>query len=644
MAQSVQSSLDPLLTRLRARFPEASPADWEPFETRLSAHFERLSALLSSLYGQRPDFPEQLEGLVESAARSWLARPDGLKTLDAERESAPLWFESQEMLGAACYVDLFAGDLAGIRAKIPYFKELGLTYLHLMPLFLSPAESDGGYAVSSYRETNPALGTMDELAEVAADLRRNGISLVLDFIYNHTSDEHAWAKRALAGDPEYQAYYFIFPDRSMPDAYDAHLAEIFPQVRRGNFSYRAEMDAWVWTTFHNFQWDLNYRNPVVLRRMAEEMLFLANVGAEVLRLDAVAFAWKELGTISQNLPQAHTLIQIFNALARIAAPALLFKSEAIVHPDEVARYIAVEECQLSYNPLLMASLWEALATQDTRLLQIGMQKRFDIDAGTAWVNYVRGHDDIGWGFADEDAAQLDIDGFEHRQFLNAFYTGQTEGSFARGVLFAFNPDTQDARIAGTCASLAGLERELETGDAAEIDLSIRRILLMHSVILSIGGIPVLFLGDEIGMLNDPGYRDDPAKADDSRWIHRPPADPQRFARRNDASSVEGRIFSGLRRMIAVRSQTPAFAGQDTTFIDKGSPQVFGTLRRSEGQRVLALANFSQEAQTVAASTLRPYGQRFTDLLTGETVPADDLTLDAYRFVWLETGGREENQT
>lgn len=639
MTLPAKTTLENLLPGLKARFSEVDPDAWEPFETRLKAHFERLTVLLASLYGQRPDFSDHLGGFVETAARMWIARPADLKTLDTQREQEPLWFDSQEMLGASCYVDLFAGDLAGIRDKIPYFNELGLTYLHLMPLFRSPAESDGGYAVSDYRAVNPALGNMDELISLARDLRGNGISLVLDFIYNHTSDEHAWAQRALEGDPEYRAYYYVFPDRTMPDAYDAHLAEIFPQVRRGNFSYRPEIDAWVWTTFHNFQWDLNYENPVVLQRMAEEMLFLANAGAEVLRLDAVAFAWKEMGTVSQNLPQAHTLIQIFNVLARIAAPALLFKSEAIVHPDEVARYISVEECQLSYNPLLMASLWEALATQHVHLLDYGLRKRFEIVDGTAWVNYVRGHDDIGWGFADEDAAELDIHGFYHRQYLNEFYTGETEGSFARGLLFGFNPDTKDARICGTGASLAGLEKALDKRDETAIDLAIRRILLMHSIILSIGGIPVLFLGDEIGMLNDYGFRDDPTQAEDNRWVHRPAADWEQFNRRNSETSVEGRVFRGLRHLIALRRETPALAGHDTTMLDTGNAHVLGYVRRRDGQQIVVMANFSERKQNIEASLFEAHGQRFTDLVTGEAKLVDsDLVLAAYRFVWLKTQG------
>ncbi len=462
------------MPRLEARFAGADPAAWTAFVARLRAHFPRLFRLLLHLYGAHYDFFYHLERILETGAEMWLARPADLKALDARREADQGWFQSQQMLGGVCYVDLFAGNLAGIRAKIPYFRELGLTYLHLMPLFACPAgENDGGYAVSDYRQVNPTLGTMAELAELASELRANGISLVVDFVFNHTSDEHAWAKRALAGDPAYQDFYYMFPDRQMPDAYERHLREIFPDARPGSFTWRPDVNRWVWTTFNSFQWDLNYSNPAVFRAMLKELLFLANAGVEVLRLDAVAFIWKQMGTSCENLPEAHTLIQAFNAMVRIAAPGLLFKSEAIVHPDDVAKYISPEECQISYNPLLMALLWEALATREVKLLQASLRHRFRIEPRCAWVNYVRSHDDIGWTFDDGDAGRVGINGYGHRQFLNNFYTGRFPGSFSRGLPFQENPKTGDCRISGSCASLAGLEKALREETAAEVELALQ---------------------------------------------------------------------------------------------------------------------------------------------------------------------------
>src|SRR6266508_2328099 len=498
-------ALKRLLPRLEKELSNSisvDPTGWQVFSERLQKYFPSLFNLYLNLYSTRYDFFFHLEDLLLSLGRSWFARPDGLRSLDQARESDPLWFQSNQMLGGVCYVDLFADNLEGVKSKIPYFKELGLTYLHLMPLFKAPeGENDGGYAVSSYREVNPALGTMEQLASLARELRSAGISLVVDLVFNHTSDEHTWAEGAKLGDEDYLDFYRIFPDRKKPDAYERNLREIFPDEHPGAFTFFKNLfqdGGWVWTTFHSYQWDLNYANPALFNRMAEEMLFLANQGVEVIRLDAVAFVWKELGTNCENLPGAHTLIQAFNSVARIASPALLFKSEAIVHPDDVVKYKAPDECQLSYNPLLMALLWNSLATREVRLLSQALAKRFKLKSGTAWVNYVRVHDDIGWTFSDENAAILGVNGPDHRHFLNEFYRGRFPGSFARGLPFQENPVTGDCRISGTCASLAGLEKALREEGENEVELAVRRILLIHGIILTAGGIPLIYLGDEVG--------------------------------------------------------------------------------------------------------------------------------------------------
>lgn len=647
LQRQTQLSLERLLPRLDQEFAAyaATPA-WSTFRRRLQDYFPQLFAHLLSLYGDQYDFFYQLERILAMAAQSWLDRPDELKALDETRELQPSWFQSEKMLGGVCYVDLFAGDLKRLRTQIPYFQELGLTYLHLMPLFSAPeGDNDGGYAVSDYRTVDARLGTMADLRALASDLRAAGMSLVLDFIFNHTSDEHRWAKAALAGDEDHREYYFLFADRTMPDAYERTLREIFPDKHPGAFTYREEIGMWVWTTFNVFQWDLNYRNPVVFREMAGEMLYLANAGAEVLRLDALAFTWKEMGTVCESLPKAHTLVQAFNALLRIAAPSLLFKSEAIVHPDEVAKYISGQECQLSYNPLLMALLWNSLATREVRMLRRSMDYRFKIAPECAWVNYVRCHDDIGWTFDDGDAEALGINGFDHRRFLNSFYTGRFPGSFARGLPFQENPRTGDARISGTLASLAGLESALRSDDAAEIDLAVRRICLLHAVILSIGGVPLIYLGDEIGMINDYSYVNDPAKVDDSRWVHRPSTDWEKMARRCEPETIEGRIFQSLRHLIALRKATPAFGGNHMDVINLNNDHVFAYVRSAQAeagsQRVLVLANFTEHTQPVAANELRLYGlnYQFRELISGDEVVLGDapLVLEPYQSLWLEAG-------
>lgn len=612
---------------------------WMQFSSRLHKNFSRLFTLYADVYSNRYDFFFYLEDLIVSMARLWLRRSQDLRELDIARESNPRWFESNQMLGAVCYVDLFAENLEGIRSRIPYFKELGITYLHLMPLFKAPeGENDGGYAVSSYRELNPALGSMEELNSLARHLRKAGISLVLDLVFNHTSDEHLWAERAKAGDDEYVDFYHIFPSRELPDCYERNLREIFPDEHPGAFTYLPTLfhgrGGWVWTTFHFYQWDLNYSNPAVFNRMAEEMLSLANQGVEVLRLDAVAFIWKQLGTNCENLPQAHTLIQAFNVVARIAAPALTFKSEAIVHPDDVIRYISPQECQISYNPLLMALLWNSLATRKIRLLAQALTKRFKLNPGTAWVNYVRVHDDIGWTFSDEDAAILGVNGSDHRHFLNEFYRGRFEGSFARGLPFQENPVTGDCRISGTCASLAGLEKALREEGENEVELAVRRILLIHGIILTAGGIPLIYLGDEIGALNDYTYRDDPAHERDSRWVHRPRADWEKYAKRNDPGCIEGRVYQGLQRLINLRKENQVFSGGDLEIIRTENDHVLCYIRRYMGKRAIIFANFADRAQSIPSRICEQYSIHTRKILLGSSKMTDcnELTIDPLDFL------------
>ncbi|MDN4479216.1 amylosucrase [Demequina sp. SYSU T00039] len=609
---------------------EAEHGPDEDLRRRVGDQFARLHSLFGRLYGTRDDAFEQLAAVVAEAAASARARPADLRERDRALEADPGWFESERMVGGVCYVDRYAGTLAGVREQIPYFRELGLTYLHLMPLFESPeGDDDGGYAVSSYRRVDPRLGTMQELAELATDLRAAGISLVVDFIFNHTSDEHEWARRAVAGEEGYEDFYLIFPDREMPDLYERTTREIFPDDHAGSFIQLPD-GRWIWSTFYHFQWDLNYANPAVFRAMAGEMLFLANQGVAALRMDAVAFIWKRIGTACESLPEAHLLLQAFNAVVRIAAPAMLFKSEAIVHPDEVIEFISPDECQLSYNPLQMALTWEALATRDARLLQQALDTRHDLPPGTAWATYVRGHDDIGWTFADEDAIQFGVVGGPHRRFLNDFYVRQALGSFARGVPFQENPRTGDARVTGTTASLAGVE----SGDAGGED----RVVLAHAIAMSTGGIPLIYLGDEVGQVNDYSYRERPDEAGDTRWVHRPYRPVGLYEQRHDPTTVAGRLFHRISRLIAVRAATPELGGNALIPFHVQDPGVLGYQRpgpTADDPRVLVLANVGDDPVTVEALTLSGLESGAVDLVTGAAVEIGaGIVLPAHGFVWL----------
>ncbi|KKO45850.1 amylosucrase [Arsukibacterium ikkense] len=620
-----------ILKRYSSSLKAITKSRWPLFAARLKVQLPALLQLYLPLYGERFDSYYHVEQLLKLLAKAVAQRPDYLLAEDAQPQD---WHKTEVALGSACYVDLFADDFSGLVKRIPYLQQTGINYLHLMPLFKAPEpNSDGGYAVSDYRKTMPALGTMSELSTLMATLHQHGIRPVLDFVFNHTSDEHRWAQKAKAGDTEFQDYYFFFNEQQR-EQYAPWLREIFPEIRRGCFTFEPTAQRWIWTTFNSFQWDLNYANPAVFNAMAEEMLFLANQGAAVLRLDALAFVWKEAGSTCENLPKAHTLIRAFNAVARIAAPALQFKSEAIVHPDEVVKYIAPEECQLSYNPLLMALLWNSLATRKTRLLTESLQRRFAIDPHCSWVNYIRCHDDIGWTFDDTVAWQLGINPEHHRQFLNQFYTGQFDGSFASGVPFQQNPLTGDCRVAGMLASLTGVEQALQNGNETQqrqqLEQAVERIFVLNSVILSIGGLPLLYMGDELGLLNDYSYQQDPAKQDDSRWVNRVKVTEQQLALANNANSVSGRIYQQLQQLIRVRSGLAVLGQGSTEILTSGNPHLFTYRRQLAEQNLLCVVNFSEFSQ--------PYNltgaKQWRDELSGQFYQGQTLMLSPYQVLWL----------
>lgn len=599
------------------------------YKEQLEQNMAELTARLYELYGSRWNFYKilgRLESIMKKAASE---RTGYLKQNDDEainETTSRPWYLQQETIGIMLYVDLFAGNLKGLVSKIPYLKDLGVNYVHLMPLFDCPdGENDGGYAISSYRRVQSKLGTIEDLRYVAEEFHKNGMRLVLDFVFNHTSNEHEWAKKALRGDEKYKNFYFMYKDKAEVDSWNATLREIFPTVRRGSFTYLEKQKKWVWTTFNSFQWDLNYSNPEVFLAMCEEMLFIANLGVDVLRLDALAFVWKEKGTVCESLPKAHTVIQAFQYVARIACPSLHFKSEAIVHPDQVIQYINQDECCLSYNPLQMALFWSTAATRDTRLLTLSLKKRWAVPKNCAWINYIRCHDDIGWTFSDEDAAQLGIDGYMHRQFLNKFFTGRFEGTFGAGEPFQLNPSTGDCRICGTMASLAGLEQAEKFENPEWRSMAIARIKMMYAALFALPGIPLLYAGDEQAILNDYSYREDPTKRDDSRWVHRIKTDWEHSAK--FASQKE--ITDYVRGLIKIRKSVPMLGGENIAFYDVQDNRVFAFRRDT----IHVVINFSDSP---ARFMIDAWSQDSTDLLSGRVFGNHTAQeLEPYEVRWLK---------
>src|SRR3954453_2437373 len=493
------------------------------FGVRLERWFGDLRAPLRSVYGADPRFPEAFRALLRAIADAAAPPPAELRALDHEREITPDWLHREQAVGYVAYVDKFAGTLQGVRDRLPYLRELGIGYLHLMPLLRArPAPNDGGYAVADYGAVEPALGTMDDLRALAADLRGAGMALCVDVVLNHTAREHEWARAAMAGDARKLAYYRTFADRAEPDAYEVTLPEVFPDTAPGSFTRVPELERWVWTTFNDYQWDLDWSNPEVFVAMAGVILGLATAGVDVLRLDAVPFLWKRRGTDCQNQPEVHELVQALRAAVRIAAPGVAFKAEAIVSPRQLVAYLGTgkhegKECDLAYHNVLMVLLWSALASRRVTLMTHTLRAMPRVPPLAGWVTYVRCHDDIGWAITEEDAAAVGEDGYLHRRFLADFYAGDFPASFARGARFQPDPRTGEARTSGAAASLAGLEEALESDDEAGVELAIRRILGLYAVAFAPGGRPLLYMGDELGLGNDDAHPHDPPRPDANRW-------------------------------------------------------------------------------------------------------------------------------
>jgi amylosucrase len=615
----------------------------DAFLTRLDQLSFDILEPLSRVYGADPE--KLATELVLDALGKAAERPAALRLLDRRREIDPAWFQRSRMIGYVCYADRFAGSLHGVREHLDYLAELGVTYLHLMPL-LRPreGENDGGYAVADYDATDPRIGTMADLQALAGDLHERGMVLCIDLVLNHTAREHEWAQKAVAGEPGYREMYLIYPDRTEPDRYQRTLPEVFPGTAPGSFTHIPGL-GWVWTTFHDYQWDLNYANPAVFRAMLGTMLALANRGIDVLRLDAAPFLWKRMGTDCQNQPEAHQIVQAFRALTRLAAPGLILKAEAIVSPELLVGYLGGHdrfrpECDLAYDNQLMVMLWSTLATRDVRLAEAALSRRRPAPAPTSWVTYIRCHDDIGWAVSDADAGAAGLSGAAHRRFLSDFYRGGFPGSFARGALFQDNPATGDSRISGMAASLCGIDAALEAADPGALTAAIRRLESMYAVAFSFGGVPLIYMGDELALRNDPGWAGDPAHSHDNRWMHRPLMDWDAAARRHDRQSVEGRVFAAIGDLADARRSLLALrSGGRTELLPTENRSVLAYRRaHPRSAPFLALTNFSDVTQSVDAGIIARaglYEPAHVHSSTGQlSVSAGRIELAPWSFVWL----------
>lgn len=647
--QVSHSCLNDILTELE---PEIKDKNLQHFYIRLGANFYAIYSLFHQLYGQRDDFKQQLHQLVKTLTKSYIARSQQLRKLDFAREKEHDWFLQQKWVGYAVYCKEFSGDLNGMQTKLHYLQDLGINLLHIMPILDCPkGKSDGGYAVRDFRKINPEVGNISDLENLVKNMKKREMLLVLDVVVNHTSNEHEWATKARNGDLKYQNYYHVFDDREIPDMYEESMPEVFPETSPGNFTWDEKMGKWVMTVFNDFQWDLNYKNPEVIVEMVDIILFWANRGADVIRLDAIAFLWKKIGSTCQNEREAHLILQLLKDCCQVAAPGVLFIAEAIVAPVEVIKYfgedaINAKECEIAYNATLMALLWEAVATKKTQLLNLGINNiPVKLERAT-WLNYIRCHDDIGLGFDDNDIRLAGYDPKSHRNFLVNYYTGNHKSSIARGVAFGINKKTGDARIAGSLASLSGLESALESDDKEAIRNSIKTIDLLHSVIMAFGGIPLIYYGDAVGVLNDKSYLADEHKKSDSRWVHRPNMSWKKVELRNVLGTPENLIFGSLKKMISVRKGLTAFADHNNReLLPVENPHLFVFSRFdlvNKYSRVLVVCNFDANPQKMNINELRikgffPY-ETVKDLYKDDTLSIAEgyLEIPSLSFYWLET--------
>lgn len=639
---SVASNTAPFTHTLLANIAQRMQAS---INARLTKHLPDLYQTLQALYGDQfsneQAFATWLAELLQVTGEIIAVRPQPLQELDTARSTDKNWFAKENMLGYCCYIDRFAGDLRGVQQRIPHLQELGVTYLHLLPFLKARAgENDGGFAVADFDAIEPRLGNMADLEELSTALRAAGISLCSDFILNHVADDHPWAIAAKLGDPRYRDYFYHYPDRTIPDNFEKHLGQIFPQVAPGNFSSVPELQEWVWTTFYPYQWDLNYSNPNVFADMAAALLRLANRGVEAFRLDSTAFLWKRTGTKCMNQPEAHQILQALRSLVEIAAPGVLLKAEAIVETAELPAYLGSkdeinlkQECHLAYHSSLMAASWVALTEQDTRLLRHVFAGTPMLPEQSSWLTYVRCHDDIGWNVLRPEASMEAEDVQQRLARVSRFYAG--DGSYARGASFQANDPAAVHGTVGMAAALTGFSSAQTT---AEKHLARQRLLLLYGLSFCFGGMPLIYMGDELAQTNDEAYQQVPAQAADSRWLHRPVWDEELYGQRHSSSHDAGAVFNALVYMLQQRRQLPQLAAQAARhLLNAKDSAVLAFMRGNPDEALLFLGNFSEHSISLnIAELLVDYdisGQGWVDQLSKLDVDIT-VTLQAYSQLWL----------
>ena len=606
----------------------------ETYQKRFDKHLDELKWLYMELYDNEEMFAE----LCEEMYRFFDERSLELKKMDEKRAANPEWYRKNDMMGMMLYIDNFADNLKSLKEKIDYIEACNVNYIHLMPFLDTPkGRSDGGYAVADFRKVQPELGTMEELAGVTKKCHEKDIGVCMDFVMNHTSEDHEWAVRARGGEGEYMSRYFFFDNYDIPAQYEQTVPQVFPTTAPGNFTYLPEIEHYVLTSFYPYQWDLNYKNPRVFNEMMYNFLFLANVGIDVMRIDAVPYIWKELGTDCRNLKQVHTIVRMMRMIGEIVCPSIVLLGEVVMEPTKVAPYFGTvekPECHMLYNVTTMATTWHTVATGDTRLLKMQMDIVNSLPKEYTFLNYLRCHDDIGWGLDYPTLRTWGMEERPHKEYINEFFLGNVEGSDSRGELYNYDPVTGDARFCGTTASMCGVEAALEEQDEEKLEAAIKRILMLHAYMFTQSGIPVLYSGDEIGQLNDNEYTLVPEKAPDSRYIHRGKFQWDMAEKIREKGSVQERLFTGLRKLETIRKEENLFmANADSYTVDGGNNSVLIIGREYGDEKMLGIFNFSGEDQEVY---LHEENDEYVNMLKKETITCTKkLLVKGNDFFWLK---------
>lgn len=603
------------------------------YETRFARHLDELKWLYMELYGNGSMFAE----LCDNLYRFYEARNEDLKTRDIMREECPDWYKQNDMLGMMFYIDNFAGNMKGVESKLDYLEKSNVNYIHLMP-FLDTVEgrSDGGYAVADFRKVQEKLGTMEDLESLTAACHKKDMNVCMDFVMNHTSEDHEWAKKARQGNGEYMSRYFFFDNYSIPAEYEKTVPQVFPTTAPGNFTWLEDAEHFVMTSFYPYQWDLNYKNPRVFNEMMYNFLFLANKGIDIIRIDAVPYIWKELHTQCRNLPQVHTIVRIMRMISEIVCPSVLLLGEVVMEPEKVVPYFGTvdkPECHMLYNVTTMATTWHTVATRDIGLLRQQLDIVNSLPKEYVFLNYLRCHDDIGWGL---DYASLEREGIRerpHKQYLNDYFQGYVGESVSRGELYNADPISGDARFCGTTASMCGIEKAGFEQDQEAMERAIQKDVMLHAYMFMQSGIPVLYSGDEIGQVNDYTYKEDPNKAADSRYIHRGVMRWDLVENISDPETVEGKVFERLDQLEHIRKTEKVFVSNaDTWTLDTWEAGVLCIGRYYEGDKLIGLFNFSEYDRT---AWINETDGMYTDLISGEKMEARGVNIPAFGFYYLK---------